>query len=263
MTPTVLITGASRGIGLAFANVFARENHNLILVARSEDELKEIQTELNEKHGVNVVVLSCDLTEPGAVQQLFEQIEQQSLTVDVLVNNAGFGDYGKFASGDWEKLQGMILLNVLALTQLSRLFLPGMIQRGSGQILNLGSTAAFQPGPMMAVYFATKAYVLSFSEAIAAEAKDSGVTVTILCPGPTQSNFISVSNMDRMAGMGSVTADKLPTAAEVAEYGYASLQKGKVVAVHGTLNKLLAFSPRLAPRKVIREGVKKFLSPKA
>jgi len=263
MTQTALITGASRGIGLALANVFARENHNLILVARSEDELKEIQTELSEKHGVNVVVFPRDLTEPTAVQQLFEQIEQQNLTVDILVNNAGYGDYGEFASGDWKKLQGMILLNVLALTHLSRLFLPSMIQRGSGKILNLGSTAAFQPGPMMAVYFATKAYVLSFSEAIAAEAEDSGVTVTTLCPGPTQSNFINASNMDQIAGMGSVATDKLSTAAEVAEYGYASLQKGKVIAVPGILNKFLAFSPRLTPRKVIREGVKKFLSPKS
>ncbi|MEL7330624.1 MAG: SDR family oxidoreductase [Cyanobacteria bacterium J06560_2] len=261
MARTALITGASSGIGLAFAQVFAREKHNLILVARSEDKLNKLKKELSEKHGIEAVVLSYDLTDNTAVQQLFEQTQQQNLTVDVLINNAGYGDYGEFASGDWEKLQGMILLNTLALTHLTHLFLPGMVSRGFGQILNVASTAAFQPGPMMAVYFATKAYVLSLSEAIAAETQDTGIQVTVLCPGPTQSNFGQVAGMDKVPGMGkNVTSDKFPTALEVAEYGYQCLQKDKVVAVHGMLNKALTFTPRIMPRKLLRDGIKKFMS---
>lgn len=260
MTQTALITGASSGIGLAFAQVLAREGYNLILVARSEDKLNSLKQELASQHSIDAVVLVHDLTQTEQVQQLFEQIKQQSLTVDVLINNAGYGDYGEFADSDWEKLQGMILLNVLALTHLSRLFLPNMIQRGQGQILNVASTAAFQPGPMMGVYFATKAYVLSLSEAIAAETQDTGIQVTCLCPGPTQSNFGQVAGMNKIPAMGKLSNDKFPTAHTVAEYGYQCLKKGKVVAVHGTLNKILTFTPRLMPRKLLRDGIKKIMS---
>ncbi|MGC1308386.1 MAG: SDR family oxidoreductase [Phormidesmis sp.] len=261
MNPTALITGASSGIGLELAKTFARNQHNLILVARSEDKLHTLQAELASQHGIQATVLSHDLTDPKAPQQLFDQVQQNGLTVDVLVNNAGYGDYGEFASSDWEKLQGMILLNVLALTHISRLFLPAMIQRASGKVLNVSSTAAFQPGPMMAVYFATKAYVLSFSEAIAAETEDQGIQVTVLCPGPTQSSFIDNANMDKMALANSSTTDKIPTAAEVAQFGYDALTRGQVVAVHGLTNQLMAFSSRLAPRSLIRKGVKKFMAP--
>lgn len=261
MTKTALITGASKGIGLALAHVFAKEKHNVILVARSEDQLRALQQELTEKYEVDAVVLSHDLTNQAEIQQLFDQVQQQGLTVDVLVNNAGYGDYGEFAAADWDKLDGMIKLNILALTQLTKLFLPGMIQRGYGKILNLGSTASFQPGPRMAIYFASKAYVLSFSEAIAAETEGTGVSVTVLCPGPTQSNFGQVAGMSEIALMGDVTSDKLPSAQEVAEYGYQALQKGEVVAVHSWVNKILTFMPRLTPRKVIRYGVKKFMTP--
>lgn len=260
MSKTALITGASSGIGLELAKVFAREQHDLILVARSEDKLLALQSELSQKYGVNVVVLSHDLTEKDAPQQLFDQVQQQNLSVDVLVNNAGYGDYGEFASSEWDKLQGMILLNILALTHLTRLFLPAMIARGSGQLLYTASTAAFQPGPMMAVYFATKAYVLSFGEAIAAETEEAGIGVSILCPGPTQSDFIGTANMDKMAMVSDVSSDKLPTAAEVAEFGYKALQKGQTVAVHGLSNQLLTFSTRLVPRGLLRKGVKQFMS---
>ena len=260
--PTVLITGASSGIGLALAEVFAREGHHLILVARSEDKLRALQARLCQQHAIRVVVFSFDLTQTAAVPALFEGIQQQGLAVDVLVNNAGYGDYGEFASSDWAKLHGAISLNIVALTHLSRLFLPAMLERGSGKILNVASTAAFQPGPMMAVYFATKAYVLSFSEAIAAETEGTGVTVTALCPGPTQSNFAAVANMDEIAAIDQISSDRFPTAAAVAEYGYAALQKGQVVAVHNLVNKLLAFSVRLTPRRVLRRGVKQFMAPK-
>ena len=260
---TALITGASSGIGLELARVFARNGHDVILVARSEDKLQALQSELSKDYGVQATVFSHDLTDTKAPQALFDQIQQSGLTVDVLVNNAGYGDYKEFAQSNWDKLEGMILLNVLALTHLCRLFLPGMIQRGQGQVLNVSSTAAFQPGPMMAVYFATKAYVLSFSEAIAAETEDKGINVTVLCPGPTQSDFIDRANMDRMALASGSSRDKLPTSAEVAQFGYDALQKGQVVAVHGFTNKLMTFSTRLAPRSIIRKGVKQFMSPEA
>lgn len=262
MTQTALITGASSGIGLAFAEVFAREKYNVVLVARSKDKLNELKNNLQQQYGIQAIVLPFDLTQQNVAQQIFDQLQQQKIVVDVLINNAGYGDYGEFATGDWQKLEGMILLNVLALSHLSRLFLPGMIARQKGQILNVASTAAFQPGPMMAVYFATKAYVLSFSEAISAETEGTGVTVTVLCPGPTQSNFGNVSNMDTLPSMQSVSADKFPTAATVANYGYDQLQAGKVVSVHGFLNKLLTFTPRIMPRSLIRTGIKQFLSPK-
>ena len=260
MKQTALITGASGGIGLALAEVFASNQYSLILVARSEDKLQDLSQELSSKYGVQATVFSHDLTDKDAPQRLFDQAQQNNLSVDVLVNNAGYGDYGEFASSDWEKLQGMILLNVLATTHLTRLFLPAMVSRGAGKILNVSSTAAFQPGPMMAVYFATKAYVLSFSEAIAAETENAGITVSTLCPGPTQSGFIGRANMDKAALANSATESKLPTAAEVAEFGYDALQKGQVVAVHGLANQLLAFSTRLAPRAIIRKGVKQFMA---
>lgn len=256
---TALITGASSGIGLELARIFAKNGRDVILVARSEGKLHALQSELSG-YGVQATVFSHDLTDTKAPQVLFDQIQQSGLTVDVLVNNAGYGDYGEFAQGDWEKLQGMILLNVLATTHLTRLFLPAMIQRGQGQILNVSSTAAFQPGPMMAVYFATKAYVLSFSEAIAAETEDQGINVTALCPGPTQSDFIDTANMKQAALANESSTDKLPTAASVAQFGYDALQSGEVVAVYGIANKLMAFSTRLAPRSIIRKGVKQFMA---
>lgn len=262
MTQTALITGASSGIGLELAKVFARNQHNLILVARSEDKLKALQQELSQQYAIDVVVCAYDLTDKDAPDQLFRQMQAQNLTVDVLVNNAGYGDYSEFVSSDWEKLQGMILLNVLAVTHLTRLFLPAMVARGRGKLLNVSSTAAFQPGPMMAVYFATKAYVLSLSEAIAAETEAQGISVTVLCPGPTQSDFIDTANMDNMALANNISTDKIPTAAEVAEFGYSALQKGQVVAVHGLANQLLTFSTRLVPRGLLRKGVKQFMASK-
>lgn len=260
MKQTALITGASGGIGLALAEVFARNQYSLILVARSEDKLQDLSQELSSEYGVQATVFSHDLTDKDAPQRLFDQVQQHSLSVDVLVNNAGYGDYAEFVSSDWEKLQGMILLNVLATTHLTRLFLPAMVSRGAGKILNVSSTAAFQPGPMMAVYFATKAYMLSFSEAIAAETENAGIIVSTLCPGPTQSGFIGKANMDKMALANNASESKLPTAAEVAQFGYDALQKGQVVAVHGLANQLLAFSTRLAPRGIIRKGVKQFMA---
>lgn len=257
---TALVTGASSGIGLAFAKLLASKGYDLVLVARSEDKLLALKDELTEKYGIRAFVCSHDLAQPDAPQKIFEQVQQNNLFVHTLINNAGFGDYGEFVSSDWPKQQSMVSLNVMALTNLSHLFLPEMIQRGSGGILNVASTAAFQPGPLMSVYFATKAYVLSLSEAIAAEVEGTGVNVSVLCPGPTQSNFAQAAAMGKAADTDNPLADKLPSAEAVALYGYEALQKGQVVAVHGMANKALTFSNRLMPRSLIRKGVKQFMS---
>ncbi len=259
MAKTALITGASSGIGYELAKVLAKHRHDVVLVARSTDKLHQIQTELSDQYGINAVSLTHDLSEDMAPQVLFDQLEEQNLTVDVLVNNAGFGDNTAFVDSDWEKQNSMLQLNIVALTHLTRLFLPGMVERGSGQILNVSSTAAFQPGPYMAVYYASKAYVLSFTEAIAAELQDTGVTAVALCPGPTQSNFQDRANLNDFDFF---TSDKLPTAAEVAQYGYNALQRSETVAVHGAFNKALTFSNRLFPRGMIVNAIANFQKPK-
>lgn len=169
MAKTALITGASGGIGYELAKVFASNGYNLILVARSTDKLQQIQTELAQSHNIQTHVISQDLSQADSPLTLFDQIQQQGLAVDVLVNNAGFGDYGPFASADWSKQGALLQLNMVTLTQLTRLFLPPMLERGSGKILNVASTAAFQPGPFMATYYASKSYVMSFTEALAHE----------------------------------------------------------------------------------------------
>src|SRR5271170_2823541 len=186
---TALITGASFGIGLELARIFAREGCNLVLVARSADKLRQLASELEKAHGTRSLILAADLTEPAAPAYVLDQTTRADIPVDVLVNNAGFGQYGLFAENDLEECLRQIQLNVTTLTHLTRLYLPAMIERESGGVLNVASTAAFQPGPLMAVYFATKAYVLHFSEALANELHGTDVTVTCLCPGPTATEF--------------------------------------------------------------------------
>ena len=243
-----LITGASSGIGLALARVFAADGVDVILSARSEDRLRELANEVRETYRVKARVIPADLSRPGQAQKIYDRVVATGWQVDCLVNNAGFGVYGDFAETDWMAEAAMVQVNIVALTQLTKLFLPEMIARGRGKILNVASTAAFQPGPMMAVYFATKAYVLSFSEAIAHELRGTGVHVTALCPGATETGF------QRAAGAtGSRVFDsrKLPTGADVAKYGYKVLQRQKRVAVHGAINKMLAFGTRLLPRRAV------------
>lgn len=254
---TALITGASRGIGAALARVFATGGADVILAARSEDGLRELADEVRETHRVKARVIPADLARPGEAQRIYDRVAATGWQVDCLVNNAGFGVYGAFAETDWMAEAAMVQVNIVALTQLTKLFLPEMIARGRGKILNVASTAAFQPGPMMAVYFATKAYVLSFSEAIAHELRGTGVSVTALCPGATETGF------QRAAGaMGSRIFDSrtLPTGADVARYGYEVLQKQKRVAVHGTINKMLTFGTRLLPRRAVVAITKKLIS---
>ena len=244
---TALVTGASGGIGLEIARVLAGE-HDLVLVARSADRLNDVAAELGGAR-----VLALDLADPAAVARVVDEVPE----VDVLVNNAGFGDFAPFAEADPAKLDTLIALNVAALTRLTRAYLPGMLDRKHGRILNVASTASFQPGPLMAVYYATKAYVLSLSEALAEETRGSGVTVTALCPGPTASGFQAGAEMEESR---LVRGRTLPTAAAVAAYGVAAMRKGDVVAVPGVMNKMLATSIRLTPRPLVRRLVHRMQS---
>ena len=239
---TALVTGASGGIGLEIARVLSAD-HDLVLVARSAARLGEIAGELRGAR-----VLAIDLAEPDAVARVVAEVP----AVDVLVNNAGVGDFSMFAEADPAKLDSLIALNIGALTRLTRAYLPGMIERKHGSVLNVASTAAFQPGPLMAVYYASKAYVLSLSEALAEEARGTGVTVTALCPGPTESGFQAGAAME---GSRLVRGRTLPTAASVAAYGVAAMRKGDVVAVPGVMNKVFASSIRVTPRAVVRRVV--------
>jgi short-subunit dehydrogenase len=243
---TALITGASFGIGMEFARIFAREGHNLVLVARSADKLRQIASEVEKSYGTRSLILATDLTEPGASAYVLDQTRRAGIQVDVLVNNAGFGQYGFFAENDLEECLRQIQLNVTTLTHLTRLYLPGMIERKSGRILNVASTAAFQPGPLMAVYFATKAYVLHFSEALANEVGGTGVSVTCLCPGATVTEFHKRAKATGMKLMKFGAMD----ARTVAEDGYGALMAGKPVVISGFKNWLLAQSVRFSPRRM-------------
>lgn len=254
MATTALITGASNGIGLELAKIFAAHKHDLVLVARSEDKMQKLATELKNQHGITVHILAKDLSEINSAKEIADYCGQNNLHIDYLVNNAGFGDFGMFAESDWNKQLQMLNLNITTLTYLTRLFLPAMIKKGSGKIMNLASTAAFQPGPLMSVYFASKAYVLSFSEALSNELEKTGVTVTVLCPGATASGFQKAASLENSK---MVKDRKIPSSAEVAKYGYHAMMKGKVVAIHGFMNTLLATSIRFSPRGLIRKVVRK------
>ncbi len=244
---TALITGASSGIGLELARLIARDKINLVLVARRADKLMKLAEELAPT-GVQIYTLAKDLSKPEAAREVFAWCEDEGIAIDYLVNNAGFGEFGKFAESDWERQRQMIDLNITSLAYFTRLFLPGMINRGEGRIMNVASTAAFQPGPTMSVYYASKAFVLHFSEAIANELEGTGVTVTALCPGATESEFQAVAGIENSR---LVKGRKLPTSKEVAVYGWKATQKGKKVAIHGTFNFLLASSVRFAPRTLV------------
>ncbi len=251
---TALITGASSGIGLELANLFARDGNDLVLVARSEGKLRQIASRLEGEFGIATRVLAADLAKPHAAQELVMTLNVHKVTIDALVNNAGFGLAGPFVATDLDKELEMIQVNIVALTELTKLLLPGMVTRRSGRILNLASTAAFQPGPLMAVYYATKAYVLSFSEAIADELRDSGVTVTALCPGPTDTGFAAVASLEssRLFNMA-----KPMNSAAVARVGYEAMKRGKRVVIPGMRNKLLAQSIRITPRRMVTTFVRK------
>jgi short-subunit dehydrogenase len=245
---TALITGASSGIGREFAKLLAQDCSTLVLVARNRDRLAEVKKELETAASVSIVLIEKDLAKPGAADEIYHEIKSKNISVDILINNAGFGDHGAFLETDWRKEEKMIAVNITALTRMTKLFVQDMAERKSGRILNVASTAAFQPGPFMAVYYASKAYVLSFSEAVANELTGTGVTVTVLCPGPTETGFAATARVERT---NLFTLTKPAPAAVVARYGYNAMQKGKTVAVPGVLNKTLVFSVRTAPRKLL------------
>ena len=240
---TVLITGASGGIGLELALLFAADNINLVLVARTESKLIALQKMLESEYTVEVKILVADLSKDMVCQVIFNEIKHQGIRIDYLVNNAGVGDFGIFVNADWARCQQMIDLNVKALTQLTQLFIPGMLAHG-GRIMNVASTAAFQSGPLMAVYYASKAYVLSFSLAIANELEGK-VTVTALCPGPTSSGFQQAAGM---VNSKLFTRWCIPSSKVVAIYGYKVMMQGKQVAIYGIINWFLANTVRFLPR---------------
>ena len=242
---TALVTGASSGIGLDLSRLLARDGYQLFLVARSEGKLREVAKEIG-----NATVIAADLASPDAPERIFAS----SGPVDVLINNAGFGLSGPFIETDLKKELEMIQVNIAALTHLTRLYLRPMVERRSGRVMNLASTAAFQPGPLMAVYYASKAYVLSFSEALADELRDSGVTVTALCPGPTATGFAAEAGMEQ-SRLFSLT--KPMSSEEVARYGIRAMEHGKRVAIPGIANKLLTQSIRISPRRVVTTIVRK------
>jgi short-subunit dehydrogenase len=251
---TALITGASNGIGLELAKVHASKGGNLVLVARNKSKLDELKKELESQYKVKIYTIGKDLSANNSAQEVYDETTKQNIQIDYLVNNAGFGDFGMFAETEWSKELQMINLNITTLTQFTKLYLQDMVKRRSGKIMNVASTAAFQSGPTMAVYYATKAYVLSFSEAVDNEVRDKGVSITTLCPGATESGFQAAAAMEES---NLVKGKKLPTAKEVAEYGYASMMKGKTVAIHGFMNWIMANSVRFLPRAVVVQTTRK------
>jgi uncharacterized protein len=250
--PVALVTGASAGIGTELARLLAVD-HDLILTARRAEQLQALATELKGRHGTACHVFPADLTDPGAPRALFDAISGAGLTVDVLVNNAGFGDLGPFAKADLARALRMIQVNITALTELTGLFLPSMLARNRGRILNVGSVAGFQPGPFMAVYYATKAYVNSFSEALHSELRGSGVTVTVLCPGPVATEFASAAGMQSTRVF---SAGQAMAARPVAEAGLRAMRAGRRMVVPGWRNRLLLFLERFSPRGMVIRAVK-------
>ncbi|MGA8151123.1 MAG: SDR family oxidoreductase [Terriglobales bacterium] len=245
---TAPITGASGGIGYELAKLFARDHYNLVLVARSAAKLAQFADELQREFGVSVRPIALDLTAAPAPQFLFDQLQREGIVIDILVNNAGYGVLGEFANVPLEENLGQIQLNVTALTHLTRIFLSPMLERRSGKILNVASTAGFQPGPRMAVYYATKAYVISFSEALANELQGTGVTVTCLCPGATDTGFASRAGNDQTRLFKQVRPMDAET---VAQDGYQGLLAGKTLVISGFRNWMVAQSVRFAPRKLV------------
>jgi short-subunit dehydrogenase len=249
---TALVTGASGGIGEELARLFAADGHGLVLVARGEEKLRRLADELESKHNVGARVLASDLSRADAPREIFEELEREGVRVDALVNNAGVGSYGLFAETDLRRESELLQINVVALTHLTKLFLPAMVGRRRGYVCNVASTAAFQPGPLMAVYYASKAYVLSFSEALANECEGTGVRVSALCPGPTETGFVAAAGMQesKLFDRGAMTAR------DVALAGYRGLLAGKTVVIPGARNALLARTVGMMPRKLVTKVVR-------
>lgn len=252
MTSTALITGASSGIGLELSLVFAQNKFDLILVARSKEPLQKLKNELEEKYKIKAWVFNYDLGILENCEKLFQDIQREKIEVTHLVNNAGFGQLGNFKNSNWEKTNAMIQLNIASLTYLTHLFLPQFLKQEQVSILNLSSIASFMPGPNMAVYYATKAYVQSFSEALAEELSGTSITVTSLCPGPTKSGFAQAANISKQSPLFN---SSIPTSKEVALYAFRLVKNKRRIGIHGLKNNLLVFGLRFLPRKMITKIV--------
>ncbi len=244
--PIALVTGASSGIGADLARELARDGYDLVLVARGVASMQKLAAELN----TTSTIIEADLSKPGAAAELAREIETRSIVVDTLINNAGIGGTGAFAESDASRISEMLEVNVVALTELTRALLPAMIARKRGRIMLVASTAAFQPGPFMAVYYATKAYVLSLGEAIAWELRGTGVTITTLCPGPTITNFVKAAHMENSRLFSSPMARPM-SSADVARIGYQALKSGRRVVITGFANKMTAISARFSPKSIV------------
>jgi short-subunit dehydrogenase len=253
---TALITGASLGIGRELAKLFAADHYDLVLVARDAARLADFANQLQQQFKIEAKSFPIDLAASSAPQFVFDQLSRESIAVDVLVNNAGFGKLGAFAQVSIEDSLGQIQLNIAALTHLTKLFLGPMLERKAGKILNVASIAGFQPGPTMAVYYATKAYVISFSEAIASELRGTGVRVTCLCPGATDTNFQKVAGTEETTLFRRL---RPMDAATVARDGYRALMKGRPLVISGFRNWLLTESLRFSPRRLVTEVSRKIL----
>jgi short-subunit dehydrogenase len=244
--PIALVTGASSGIGADLSRELARDGYDLVLAARGVEAMQKLAAELD----ATSTILAADLSKPGAAAELAREIEARDIEIDTLINNAGLGGTGAFAESDASRISEMLEVNVVALTELTRALLPGMIARKRGRIMLVASTAAFQPGPFMAVYYATKAYVLSLGEAIAWELRGTGVTVTTLCPGPTLTNFVKTAHMENSRLFSGPMAKPM-SSAEVARIGYEGLKSGRRVVITGLANKMTAMSARFSPKSVV------------
>jgi uncharacterized protein len=245
---TALITGASSGIGYELAKLFANDKVDLLLVARNRARVQQVADELTQHSGVSARALALDLSLPDAPQEVFHECQRAGIAIDTLVNNAGFGKFGKFEELSWEESLGQIQLNITALTHLTKLFLSPMLERRAGRIMNVASTAGFQPGPLMAVYYATKAYVISFSEALANELDGMGVSVSCLCPGATDTNFQRRANLEDSRLFKQMRPMQVK---QVARDGYDGMMKGKTLVISGLRNWAVAQSVRFAPRKTV------------
>ena len=252
MEGTALITGASSGIGMSMARMLAEDGWNLIVIGRNVESMNALRDEIVSKNGVDVRVIEKDLSKIGASEEIYEEVSSAGLQVDFLINCAGLGDFGKFIESDPKKQERQILVNDLALTTMTRLFVPDMVARGSGRVLNVASIAAFQPGPLMSVYYGSKAYVLNFTEAIAVELKGTGVKVSVVCPGPVDTPFLELAGQ---TGQNMFKKSACTTPDKVARYGLKKAFKGKVVIVVGFSSKLLMFAERFLPRCLVRNVV--------
>lgn len=244
---TVFITGASEGIGLEFAKIFAQNGYDLILLARNKEKLDNLKQELNNESDIKITLLNFDLSDYNELEELVSYLKQDIVKIDILINNAGIGVFGEFSRTDFIKEAEMINVNITALTYLTKTVLSKMLKINKGKIMNVASTAAYKPGPLMAVYYATKSYVLSFTRAIATETKDTDIKILVLCPGPTETNFMSKASDDTIQKS---FFNKSASAFEVAKYGYKSIRKNKSVAIYGKTNKILIFISKFVPEKL-------------